>query len=245
MPRLIVYNLQYNRKFEIVLSNDITKAIQEEGIDIVPDLLKQYYKEKMKFKDETSRLSRRETFENFIDYTFSSGEYNMKLAPTADEMRSIQTAELSGLIVPEKYKEQPFYSPEQIGEFMEDIASVEPVYIVHELPRPSRPNEPFRLLLTEEGRRYWIDIDGNKASYPDINLLPVHPFVPKEYLRPIEPFPPTSQHIVRIIQLRNFKIDVLQSMKEDIRNINEMKSINRRISSYRGWNTRYMRMIKK
>jgi len=243
MPRLIVYNTQYNRKFELVLSEAITSALQIEGVEAVPELLKQYYEEKMKFKDGISRISRRQSFDKFVDYTFATGEYNMRIAPTSDEMKTIQTAELKGLIIPEELKEEyPFYSPDQIEEFMKEIAGAEPSYIIHELPRPLSPGVPFRLMFTEkDGRRFWIDIQGRSVEPPPIETVRARPFVPKEFIRPIEPFPETAQFIVRRIQLRQYKMDVLDSMitrARDMEDIDTEYTLLGRRAAYRGWNTR-------
>jgi len=201
----------------------------------------------MKFKSELARVSRRQTFDNFIDYTFRTGEYSMRLAPTPEELREMQTAELRGLIVPEELKgEVPFYSPEQVGEFMEDIARAEPSYIIHELPRPSYSGVPFRLMFSETGRRFWIDIEGREVAPPSIETVPVHPFVPKEFIRPIEPFPETAQFIVRRIQLRQYKIDVIDSMitrARDVGDIDTEYTLLSRLYAYKGWQTREKRKL--
>lgn len=213
---------------------------------IVPELLKQYYREKVKFRSEEARLSRRETFERFIDYTFESGEVEINIAPTAAETREILSREIDELPVPDEYiTEREIREPDEIEEYMDVIRRAEPAYIIHELPRPSVSGIPYRMMLNREGSRYWIDILGGQVPVVDFEELPIRPFVP-EFARPIEPFPETKQHLVRQIQLREFKIDSLHIMAQEAMEIGDIeghRGINRRIGSYRGWQTRIRRKL--
>lgn len=239
MPRIVLYNTAYGRKFEIALTNEISRRIQEDGMEVVPDLVKRFYKEKMKFRSEEARLKRRDVFERFINWTVEHGVVEIRIRPTVEEIRERVTRGLPS--IREMEAEREIFTPEEIESVFDYLREQAGVYIIHEFPRPSFPGVPFRMMIDETGRKYFVDIQGREVGAPSIEELPVRAFVP-EWAQEIKPFPRDAQSYIREIQLRTLKIDTLEARAREVSE-EEAARLRRRIRSFRGWNTRVRRKL--